>query len=66
MKKVKATFTGTGSTHYVNGEDYTLILSRPRSENDIMIEDVRGGGKYEYHSIIAFLNNWDHIKTLPL
>jgi len=56
-----ATFVGTDSAGYVHGQTYKLKVSQFRGMTIIKKEDDRD--KVVYKSSIAFLKNWDNIKT---
>ena len=58
---VTATFVGTDSAGYVHGQTYKLKVSQFRDMTIIKKEDETD--KVCYKSSIAFLKNWDNIKT---
>ncbi len=62
--KVKAIFKGLdGSCGYKKNSEYTLSI-RHQTEYNICIDNVDGGGRVEYGSMVAFLENWDNIRLL--
>lgn len=63
-KKIQATFKGqNGSMGFKTGKEYTLTLSK-MNKGHLMAEEDSGFNFCEYGSFMAFLNNWDNIKTI--
>jgi hypothetical protein len=61
---VKAIFRGLdGSCGYQANREYELTIRHTQSDN-IHIEKYCGGGYVAYGSLVAFLENWDNIRTI--
>ncbi|PIZ51596.1 hypothetical protein COY27_03060 [Candidatus Woesearchaeota archaeon CG_4_10_14_0_2_um_filter_33_13] len=63
MKKTEilATFIGSDSLGYVNGQSYLLEITQHTKYRNIAIQRKGGGGTCEYSSIITFFKNWNNI-----
>lgn len=64
MKRVTATFKGkNGSMGFISGMRYDLSLRR-YSNGLLSVNNRNGFGWCEYGSFVAFLNNWDDVKSI--
>jgi hypothetical protein len=62
--KVKAIFKGLeNSCGYRTDREYTLIISH-KTNKFIQIEDINGGGRCNYGSMISLLQNWDNVRNV--
>lgn len=62
--EVLATFIGSDSLGYVNGEMYLIEITQHTKYGNITIQRKGGVGVCEYSSIISFFKNWDNISKV--